>query len=175
MSKLPEQLYITLRIDEEIIDQFTPNQRVIKHTVGFLHPHANTASAEKKRKTQLDWAYGGWKKEVYDVDGVIWVRAFEWNYGGVAPQNVLKSDSPVPDELQPVIVDNTPMVGFKILRSVSRSTTNNKLWKVLDPRGYEFEISTASFEDIIMQSTIKNGEIMARCAWKANKNLVVVK
>jgi len=73
------------------------------------------------------------------------------------------------------VYDNAPMRGFKIENSVSRYSTSNKLWRILDPRGFELEISTACLETIIMSADIKKGgEIDAPCSWMSNKNLVVV-
>jgi hypothetical protein len=45
----------------------------------------------------------------------------------------------------------------------------------MDPRNVEFEITTGVLEQLIEDATIlKGGAIDARCAWMANKNLVVV-
>lgn len=75
----------------------------------------------------------------------------------------------------PQVWDNNPLTGFKIEKSVSRYSTSNKLWRILDPRGVEFEISTGCLEQIIEDATIlKGGVIDAKCVWMSNKTLIVV-
>lgn len=50
----------------------------------------------------------------------------------------------------------------------------NKLFKVLDPRGVEFEVTVKSLFAILMTGTVTKGVIQGKCVWKANKNLILV-
>ena len=176
-TKIPERLYVTAKFEEEDLDWGTPNHRTIKHRVGFLHPYTQDKAGAKRQETQNGWAYGGWSRSAlyYMIDGVVWQKGMErvddatHKYG----YRMAPFERPVDDTLQPVVLDNTPMAGFRVLTFVSRFSTSNKVWRIMDPRGYEFEISTASFEEIVMNSTIVRGEIMSPCVWKANKNLVI--
>ncbi len=179
MSKLPKQLYVTAKIPYKD-----------EPPLGFLNAYEpSKATFAKKRKTQEDWAYQGYyiqdfKLEVHGTDtyatGWRWVRP-NASMPGMASLAATGAGAavkqPVHELLEhpPQIWDNTPMTGFKVERSVSRCSTSNKLWRIKDPRGIEFEISTACMEQIIEDATIlKGGIIDAKCAWMANKNLVVV-
>ena len=62
-------------------------------------------------------------------------------------------------------LDNKPTRGFKLLEVVSRYSTNNKLFRVLDPRGFELEISSDNLLELAMNSTIVKGEIVEECVW----------
>ena len=111
--------------------------------------------------------------EIYEFNDKIWVRGKTWTTNG--SEHISKDfNLPVDDELQPRIIVNNPMSGFKIERSVTRYSTSNKLWRILDPRGFECEITTGCLEEIILNGTIINGEIQGECVWKENKNLQLV-
>ena len=113
----------------------------------------------------IDWTRSSWVGAVVVVpDGSPQASAFNECPNA---KSLLKNP--------PAVWDNTPLTGFKIEKSVSRYSTSNQVWRILDPRNAEFEISTAVLEQIINDATIlKGGVIDARCAWAANKNLVVV-
>lgn len=68
-------------------------------------------------------------------------------------------------DVEPRILDNKPQRGFKLLEVVSRYSTSNKLFRVLDPRGFELEISADNLLDLALQSTIIRGEIIEECVW----------
>ncbi len=56
--------------------------------------------------------------------------------------------------------DNNPTTGFSVAGSVTRWSTSNKLIRVEDPRGFQFEIPVENFIDIIRECTIKQGIIL---------------
>lgn len=178
MIKLPNQLYVTGQ-DRGVDPQTGPNP-----PLGFLNAYEPGKSAfESKRITQEKWAYFdycGIQDAKIEMDGPdAYCVGWKWEFDRNIPYNQPGSSFKVPvrDKLKvpPVIWDNTPLPGFKILTSVSRFSTSNKLWRILDPRQYEFEITTGVLEQLIMDATIlKGGIIDANCAWKANKNLVAV-
>lgn len=169
----PAQLYVTAK-----------SQGPANPCLGFLNSYEpGKSSFEKKKATQESWAYYG-----YDMDaklvlqGLMYVLSYnKWGpvdktkpyYG--SPEYCTKIPDFKPIEFQPAIWKNTPLSGFKIQKSVTRYSTSNKLWRVLDPRGVEFEISTSVLEQIIEDATIlKGGIIDAKCAWMGNGKLVVV-
>lgn len=169
-AKAPKQLYVTAKkqplYENGVVIGFeTP--------LGFLNAYEPGKTAfEKKRKTQEEWAYGTYlqdfRMEQRGTDFFITGWSWEWS-----TKTKVQKDEPA--DPQPQIWDNTPMRGFRIMKSVSRYSTSNKLWRVLDPRGVEFEISTAVLEQLIEDATIlKGGEIDAECVWLANKNLIAV-
>jgi len=173
-SKIPEQVYVTQKkqpkYDNGVIVGFdTP--------LGFLNAYEPKKSTwANKMKTQIEWAYAGYMADFKweDRGGHLWISGWNWEYGANARAQTKKVFDDWADP-QPQVYDNSPMRGFKIENSVSRDSTSNKLWRILDPRGFELEITTACLEIIIMEAGIlKGGEIPAACSWMSNKNLVVV-
>lgn len=63
---------------------------------------------------------------------------------------------------------NKPMVGFRLTRSIRRDSSwgsGNVKWRIEDPRGFELEISSPNMAQVILNSVIENGEILAECIW----------
>jgi len=69
------------------------------------------------------------------------------------------------DTWQPVIVKNEPTFGMKIAGCVSRYSTSNKWFEVVDPRGFKLQISTSDLLALMSESTIVNGIIQEECVW----------
>jgi hypothetical protein len=63
------------------------------------------------------------------------------------------------------IYDNVPMKGFKVGQDATRWTTENKVFRLHDPRGFTVEIPTGNLSTLIQTCTIINGEIMDECVW----------
>lgn len=63
------------------------------------------------------------------------------------------------------IYDNVPMKGFKVGQDATRWTTENKVFRLHDPRGFTVEIPTGNLSTLIQSCTIVNGEIMDECVW----------
>lgn len=61
--------------------------------------------------------------------------------------------------------DNEPTVGFYIGDSVSRWTTQNKLFRVLDPRGFTIELSTGNIATLLHYTTVTNGYVQEPCVY----------
>lgn len=64
-----------------------------------------------------------------------------------------------------VFVDNTPQEGFKVVESVSRWSTSNKLFRIEDPRGFVVEIPTGNLATLLLDTTVINGVIQGGCVW----------
>jgi hypothetical protein len=176
MIKVPAKLYVTARIGS--VDQNTG--KPIDDPIGFLNGYEPGKSAfEKKKVTQDTWAYidyNGLRSCRLEKQGnelVIIGEKFEYILGASYPNNTKITNVCKPVDFQPQIWDNVPTTGFKIVDTVSRYSTSNKFWIVLDPRGVKFEISTAVFETLIMNTTIVKGIIQDPCVWEANKRLIV--
>lgn len=72
------------------------------------------------------------------------------------------------------VYDNVPMTGFKIGKSVSRWSTSNKLFRLIDPRGFEVEITTGNLEMLLRDVTVVKGEIQEKCLWaRETQNILV--
>ena len=72
------------------------------------------------------------------------------------------------------IIENKPTRGFKMLEVVSRYSTSNKLFRVLDPRGFELEISADNLLDLAMATTIVRGEIVEECIWAQHNGVYLM-
>lgn len=72
------------------------------------------------------------------------------------------------------VIENKPTRGFKLLELVSRYSTSNKLFRVLDPRGFELEISAGNLLYLAMASTIVRGEIIEECVWAQDNGVYLV-
>lgn len=178
LAKLPAELYVTAK-KQPIYD----NGVIIGYEtpLGFLNAYEPSKAAfDKKRITQEDWAYRGYihnfklEKRGTQSQPEWWITGSEYGQWVSGQPRPLVAIDKFADP-QPQVWQNTPMRGFMVMKSVSRYSTSNKVWRILDPRGIEFEISTASFEQIIFDAgVLKGGEIDAECAWMSNKNLVVV-
>lgn len=149
----------------------------VEPPMGFLHEYSpHTATGRKKMNTQFEWAYGinPYNCELIEENG-MWVKqGWRWVYD---QKTRLQSKEDFTEVLSPdhapAVWDNTPLEGFEIQETVSRYSTSNKFWKVLDPRGVVFEISTENFEKIVLNGTIVKGVIQEKCVWVGNKNLVL--
>jgi len=68
-------------------------------------------------------------------------------------------------DIAPREIDNTPQHGFQIVDTATRYSTSNKLFRVLDPRGFELEISSENLFDIIKECGIVRGLITDPMLW----------
>jgi hypothetical protein len=142
--------------------------------LGFLQPWNPKKPDDKKHETQRDWAYNqhiiNFKCE--ERNGHLWISGYRntWDNNVCVEVDVGEWADP-----QPMVYSNTPLPGFKVQHAISRYSTSNKLWRILDPRGFELEITTGCMETLIQNATIiKGGMIDAKCVWVGNKNLIVV-
>lgn len=196
--KHPAKLRITLKAQQDYFRDEDGNQLEDENgeritfqlpPLGFANvydPH--TKAYAKREKTQDEWAYGGGygchpMGYSVDEDGKYWITRSTWELKkGVDPSarwergstEPITTHTIVPTELQPIIIDNVPLEGFRIQHSVSRYGTSNKLWRVLDPRGFELEITTGTMEDLVMGGVIDKGLIVGPCIWRTGKILVRV-
>lgn len=198
MKKQPAKLRITLKEQDDYLRDADGNYvegedgeyiTVKLPPLGFANiydPH--TKAYAKREKTQDEWAYGGDygcqpKGYFVDSDGKYWIKRSSWQLKEGVPKGtrydgrnteLVTTETIVPPELQPIIIDNVPMEGFRIQHSVSRYSTSNKLWRILDPRGFELEITTGTMEDLVMSGVIDKGLIVGPCIWNTGKILVRV-
>lgn len=165
--KVPKQLFVV---------RHKPNG--VEPPLGFLHEYnPHTTTGKKKMNTQLEWAYGAniYNCEVVEENGVWIRRGWRWAYDRTHHNQSTKENftETIAANQAPVVWDNVPLAGFKIDTTVERYSTSNKLWRIIDPRGVVFEISTEVFEKIVLNGTIIKGAIQEECIWLANKNLVL--
>jgi len=61
--------------------------------------------------------------------------------------------------------ENIPVLGFTLGDSVSRWTTQNKLFEVVDPRGFMVQVATGNIALLLKHCTIVNGVVQEECVW----------
>lgn len=175
--KLPKQLFVVSqnRPEFEYPEPGNYNSKIeTPHNFGFLHPHEPHLKPDTDRKsTQMHWAYGcgyaSYQTEVYQLGDQWWVKGEEYNH---ATRTRETFDRMIDPQYAPRIWDNVPLTGFTIIDTVNRYR-GNKLFKVLDPRGLEFEITVSSLFQLLMDGCVDKGVITVPCVWKANKNLII--
>lgn len=77
-----------------------------------------------------------------------------------------------------VVLENVPMIGFKIGRAIRRSRSwggNASYVRIEDPRGFELEISIENMVMVMDQNIVEDGEIMQECVWgrDGGKNILL--
>lgn len=76
---------------------------------------------------------------------------------------------------QPIVLDNTPVKGFKFGSSVSRYSTSNKFVEVIDPRGFMLQLPIESLAILLGSATMTQGIIENACVWGFDgQNLVLI-
>jgi hypothetical protein len=175
MAKIPSEIYVVSQNRIETEYPIPGNWNVkneIEHNFGFLHPHEpNKATDAKRKKTQHDWAYRG----LYEKNGEFWERGNDYVFDSLTRKyEIVAFDRRIPDEYAPRVWENRPLEGFKLIDTVNRYR-GNKLFKVLDPRGVEFEITVQSLFHILQEGTVSGGIIKDACVWAKGKDLVVAR
>lgn len=121
----------------------------------------------------LDEYYIGYKKQGKDRSMLGFIGSNtskqqqiidKWSKENVDAKDVIPSE----------ILQNTPQTGFKIIDVVSRYSTSNKFYRILDPRGFELEISAANLLELMFSSTIENGVIKSECVWGKQTSAALV-
>ncbi len=180
MSKFPAQYRLTFKAQydaaEYVNGEYVRGPETAPLAFAQVYePHLKTFA--KKQNTQDVWAYGN--RHHYDEDGKVHMTENKWvldtdNPSSLRASKLIEQTNMVPEHLQPRIIDNVPLKGFQIQQSVSRYSTSNKLWRVLDPRGFELEITTANLEELMMGCVIDHGLIKGTCIWALTKKLVLL-
>lgn len=68
--------------------------------------------------------------------------------------------------LEPQVISNAPMSGFKLGASIRSSGYGGyDKWRIEDPRGFELEITSGNLAQLISVGMIDQGEIMDQCVW----------
>jgi hypothetical protein len=170
--KIPKQLFVVSKSapEHEYPNRDDYSVRITtEHNFGFLHAHEpHLKNDSSKKQVQFGWAYGG--SHVYKVGDQYWFKGSDYDWG---MRTRIHFDRPIDPEYAPRVWDNEPLTGFRIIDTVNRYR-GNKLFKVLDPRGVEFEVTVASLFALLSDGEIRKGEILSPCVWKANKSLIVV-
>lgn len=70
------------------------------------------------------------------------------------------------------ILDNTPLTGFKLSKKVTHGggwNDLNTLWRIVDPRNFELEITSGNLGKLFQYCDIHRGVIQGECVWGFDK------
>lgn len=114
-------------------------------------------ATSKMMNTGQKWANAGVRHEYHKNEDGSLKRTADGGY--------ITTIIPAQDADEIGIYDNVPMKGFKVGSDATRWTTENKVFRLHDPRGFTVEIPTGNLSTLIQTCTIINGEIMDECVW----------
>jgi hypothetical protein len=149
---IPEQIYLGFRQDPDA-------------KLGFGTYYENNAACRKRQSTVDGWVKAGNEQSNYHKKHYQKVEGVEH----------------VDNELVPATLEgNIPQSGFKLSKKVTHGGGWNDLtvyWRVVDPRGFELEISSGNLAKLFQYCDISKGDISGECVWgwdKANGSKVVL-
>jgi hypothetical protein len=156
-TTIAKKLYVTV--------QYRGDTNNTDGLLGFASPYTKDAAFEKRKSTQDSWAYGGAKVAIDEEDQVTVTGSGQRAYGG---GQAWDASMLFIAGCYPRIIDNEPVEGFEIAKSVRRYGWNgggNVKWRITDPRGFDLEISSENFASVLSCSTMVNGVIQGKCVW----------
>ena len=163
-----QQLYVTFREERDKAELVSGEWVApLKTPLGFAAVYdPESLKCEAKNRKQDEWA------SEYPWGGGIWIDGVLHSSKNIRQEDnsFTRISIPIEFKIKPRILNNGARDSFKIVDTVTRYSTSNKLWRILDPYGFELEISTANMEEIIMGGVIDRGEIIGQCIWDFGKN-----
>lgn len=120
-----------------------------------------TSSVSKMQSTGRSWARIG-AKNIYKMESGMYVRDENNNV-------IIEGVEPAKDGIES-IEENIPTAGFSIGDSVSRWSTDNKLFRVKDPRGFTVEVPTGNIATLLHHTTVVKGIVQEECVWGREGN-----
>ena len=170
-TTIAKQLYVTI--------QYRKDASTESGLLGFASPYTKDAAFLKRKSTQDSWAYGSGATVTIADDDSITVSSSGEQRGGYGRGEVWDATMLFMANCYPKIVDNEPIDGFQIAKSVRRyggwGGSGNVVWRLADPRGFELEIGSENFARIVDCTTIVNGVIQGKCVWgrDGGKNILL--
>lgn len=120
-----------------------------------------TSSVSKMQSTGRSWARIG-AKNIYKMESGMYIRDEKNNV-------IIEGVEPAKEGVES-IVENIPTTGFSIGDSVSRWSTDNKLFRVKDPRGFTVEVPTGNIATLLHHTTVVKGIVDEACVWGREGN-----
>lgn len=124
--------------------------------LAFATPFGTDAAFRKRKETVDSWIGTGVQQElvVDDNGNPLFDKNGKRRYTTV-----------ITGITEPTVYDNELLEGFKFDRSVARWSTSNKVFRIIDPRGFQLEISAENLSDIILNGVISEGVLGGRYIW----------
>lgn len=119
----------------------------------------------KMQGTGRGWASVGARALYATKDGGTTDNYYDSNVQKDEQNHPIRAGEKPAQQGEEAVYDNVPMKGFKVGQDATRWTTDNKVFRLHDPRGFTVEIPTGNLSTLIQTCTIINGEIMDECVW----------
>lgn len=158
---MSDKIYVTLKGDYK----YDVSGQILIGYLGFAAGYI-PGKTDAKNQTQRDWAYPIYTYE-FDEGSIYELTRRNEYVDGKYNRDII-ARTPVPN-LNPKILDNVPLTGFKIAGYAQRWSTSNKLFRIEDPRGFQLEISVQNFIELAQQVVIDKGEFIAPLKWDFGK------
>jgi len=101
--------------------------------LSFITPYGTDKAFEKRKETVWNWCND------------VWGRT---------------NQHPKIPKIDPVVLDNVELSGYTLDTVVERYTTSNKVFRITDPRGFQFEIYADNLADILLNGEISHGKLI---------------
>lgn len=131
-----------------------------------------------KIPTQVYVGFQGRRSE--DEVPLGFMTPYDTTQAGLKRQATVDSWADCGDEktFNSVVLDNVPMIGFKLGRAIRRQREwggNSTYVRIEDPRGFELEITIENMVMMMSHNIIEDGEIMQECVWgrEGTKNILL--
>lgn len=163
---IPEELFVTYREEQWKNPETKEMERDC--ILAFASPNGKDKAFQKRRDTQLSWAYGSYRsgfnyEETKDGELKFYKSVNRRYDEPIPPREYIE----LPEELAPKVLENKAMFGYRIAESVKRMYWGggNVVWRIEDPRGFQLEIQSSNMAKIIELSRIDQGVIQDACIW----------
>ena len=126
-------------------------RRYFPYVLGFVTPYEENAAGRKRQDTVTRWANE--RNYTYEIQP-------DGSYKHVRKEK--------PESLKEKVIENTPREGFTLAEEVRRTYWGggNVVWRIVDPAGFEFEISSANLARIITEVGLEpGGKIPGKCVY----------
>lgn len=159
ITTIPKKHYVTIQYRKDVTSESSH--------LGFASPYTKDAAFRKRKETQDRWAYGyGTTVNIDENDDITVIGG---GYLGGHGNMEVDASTLFITNCYPIIINNDPIEGFQIAKSVRRygswGSGGNVVWRIADPRGFEVEISSSNFAAALGCTTMINGVIQGKCVW----------
>jgi hypothetical protein len=157
---IPNKLYVTIQYRKDANNE--------DGHLGFASPYTKDSAFEKRKASQNSWAYGyGAEVAIDDEDNCTITKDSNHGRGGYGSGQNWDASMLFITGCYPRVISNELIEGFQIAKSVRRwgwGGSGNVKWRITDPRGFDLEISSENFANVLACTTMVNGVIQGKCA-----------
>lgn len=143
---IPPKMFLGLSNTSQELDPSNP-------CLGFVAPEGTDSGAKKRKETIENWVIGVMSRNLNQSKSSY--NAEEYRSTRSQAQAIYK----------PIVFDNVPTSGFQIEKVVSRYRTDNKVFRMIDPRGFVFDIAASNLAELIEICDISKGAIQTPCVY----------